>query len=86
MTVAQLIQKLQNLNPELEVGFAYGYGDYIRTTVVADVSEAEEGEVVYSEYHQMDKLIEVDEYADEDHLDPEDRTEAEVTTTKIIIR
>jgi len=58
MQVKELIEQLQDMNPEAEVHFAYGYGDHWRTTVAPSVSRVSQGQVQYSEYHRMDKMVE----------------------------
>lgn len=61
MKVKDLIVHLSNEDPEATVHFAYGYGDHWRTTVAPEVTGLEEGRVVVSTYHDMDKVIEEDE-------------------------
>jgi len=58
MQVKELIEQLQGMNPEAEVHFAYNYGDHWRTEVAPKVDRVDEGAVVYSEYHRMDKMLE----------------------------
>lgn len=68
MTVAELIEALQDMPPDAPVVFAYNYGDHIRTTVTAGVSTVDEGRVTWSEYHRMFKDV-TDEPSDEEtHL------------------
>jgi len=67
MQVKELIEQLQDMNPEAEVHFAYGYGDHWRTTVAPAVSRVFQGQVQYSEYHRMDKMVEdEDDYYEEE--------------------
>lgn len=70
MTVSELIEELQYLERdgkgELEVKFAYNYGDHWRTQVAEDVKEVTEQLVTYSDYHSMDKVINLDYMDDED--------------------
>ena len=61
MKVSELIEQLQDLNPEAEVHFAYNYGDHWRTTVSPMVTRISEGFVDFSDYHRMDKLVEDEE-------------------------
>jgi hypothetical protein len=70
MKVAELIEMLQNYPADMEVHTAYGYGDYWRTTVAPKVTGVFEGAVVRSDYHQMDKLVELDD----DEMDSDART------------
>ena len=58
MQVKELIEQLGYMNPEAEVHFAYGYGDHWRTTVAPAASRVFQGQVQYSEYHRMDKMVE----------------------------
>ena len=61
MRVKELIEELENFDPESEVMFSYGYGDYWRTTVAAPAEYIDEGLVTYSAYHQQDKVVEMDD-------------------------
>ena len=60
MNVKELIEQLQDMNPEAEVHFAYNYGDQWRTEVAPSVGRVDTGAVVYSEYHRMDKILDAD--------------------------
>jgi hypothetical protein len=57
MTVEELIEELQQCDPKLEIKFAYNYGDHWRTQVTSNISSVDEGYTKYSDYHQMDKMI-----------------------------
>ena len=61
MNVRDLIECLEGMDPEAEVHFAYNYGDHWRTEVAPKVGSVDEGAVVYSEYHRMDKIVENDD-------------------------
>jgi hypothetical protein len=61
MQVKDLIEMLQDMDQDAEVHFAYNYGDYWRTEVAPKVGRVDEGTVVYSEYHRMDKMVEHDD-------------------------
>ena len=61
MKVSELIEQLQSMDPELEVHYAYNYGDHWRTEVAPKVGRVSEGTVDYSDYHQMDKIVEYEE-------------------------
>jgi len=61
MKVSQLIEELQCMDQDADVHFAYNYGDHWRTEVAPKVGRVDEGKVVYSDYHRMDKIME-DEY------------------------
>ena len=68
MLVKELIESLKYMDQDAEVHFSYCYGDHWRTEVAPAVSHIDMGIVGYSEYHRMDKVIEVD-YDDEDSAD-----------------
>jgi hypothetical protein len=61
MTVAELIEYLQEQDQTLEVKFSYNSGDYWRTQVAKDIEEVETGLVEYSDYHRLDKVVDNDE-------------------------
>ena len=58
MQVKELIEMLQDMNQDADVHFAYNYGDHWRTEVAPKLSRVDEGAVVYSEYHRMDRMLE----------------------------
>lgn len=64
-TVTELREMLQEMEEvgqgSADVLFAYNYGDYWRTQVAAPIVRCEEGSVVHSEYHNMDKTVDADE-------------------------
>jgi len=70
MKVADLIEVLQGYPADMEVHMAYGSGDYWRTVLAPAVSQVIEGAVKYTEYHRMDKLVELDD----DEMDSDART------------
>ena len=55
MTAHELARQLL-AGPDIDVQFAYNYGDHWKTTVAADVSKVRMKEVVYSDYHLMDRV------------------------------
>jgi hypothetical protein len=61
MTVAELIEYLEEQDQTLEVKFSYNSGDYWRTQIAKDIEEVETGLVEYSDYHRMDKVVNNDE-------------------------
>lgn len=69
MLVSELIEELQGMNPDAEVHFAYNFGDYWRTQVAPKVDKVYEGHVVYSDYHRMPKLVDSDDYEEDDNTD-----------------
>ena len=66
MKVSELIEILGRYDQEADVHFAYGYGDHWRTQVAPAISQVWDGVVEYSDYHQMDKLVEDWDCYDED--------------------
>ena len=66
MQVKELIDILSRYDQEADVHFAYGYGDHWRTQVAPAISQVFDGVVEYSDYHQMDKLVEDEDCYDED--------------------
>jgi hypothetical protein len=68
MLVRDLIELLEGYDADLEVHFAYNYGDHWRTQVAPRVDNVDMGVVEYSDYHRMDKVVEVD-YDDEESAD-----------------
>jgi hypothetical protein len=60
---AALAEQEEIGNGEMEVKFAYNYGDYWRTQVASSVDSVSSAAVKYSDYHSMDKvLVEDDEH------------------------
>lgn len=76
MKVKDLIEALNGMDGELDVHFAYGYGDYWNSTVAPRIGNVTMGEVEYSEYHRMDQLVERDD---------EDEEESEATRRRVVI-
>ena len=60
MNVADLIEELKLMPQDAEVHFQYNYGDHWRTQVAPTVSEVYEGNVEWSDYHRMPKVVEYD--------------------------
>lgn len=58
MKVSELIADLECYPADAEVHFAYGAGDYWRTTLAPKVTRVFEGEVVHTDYHNTFKLVE----------------------------
>jgi hypothetical protein len=65
MTVQQLRDALNEIieggEGDKEVKFTYNYGDYWRTTVAEGISNVTLATVKYSDYHSMDKVVDIDE-------------------------
>jgi hypothetical protein len=65
MTVKELIESLEGFDPNMEVKFAYNYGDYWGTEVASRIGDVDEGQVRHSDYHRMDKVV--DDENDEEY-------------------
>ena len=78
MNVRDLMEMLSEFDPELEVQFAYNYGDHWRTIVTGDVNNVSLGKVEYSEYHRMDKFVSDDDF-------DEDEDDNKSVTRKVVI-
>ena len=66
MTVADLRSALENFDDETPVHFAYNYGDHWHTIVAPGVVNVEEGAVRHSAYHNMPRLVDDEDDADEE--------------------
>ena len=76
MLVRDLIELLEGYDADMEVHFAYNYGDHWRTEVAPRVGSVDEGVVEFSDYHRMDKLVTIEEdYDIYDEVTNETRTE-----------
>jgi len=82
MLVKELIEMLEGMNQDAEVHFAYNYGDHWRTEVAPRVDRVDEGAVVYSDYHRMDKIA---EYDDEIEFDDEGREIVDETLRRVVV-
>jgi hypothetical protein len=56
MTVKELIDQLEMMPDDMEVKFAYNYGDYWDSEVCGTIGYVDILEVKHSDYHRMDKL------------------------------
>lgn len=66
MKVQELIDRLQQMDPEAEVHFAYNYGDHWNTMAAPVVDQVEEMYVEPNAYVDTDALVD-DENIDEDN-------------------
>jgi hypothetical protein len=62
ISIQELINQLQShidngVDPETEVKFSYDYGDHWHTLVCGNINSVDMEPVKYSDYHQMDKLV-----------------------------
>lgn len=69
LTVAELIEQLQEMNPESPVYFTYNYGDYWRTKVAGSIKRVTEDKIEYSSYHSMMKVCKEIDDEDENQID-----------------
>lgn len=67
MTVRELINELNCYPDNMEVEFAYNSNDYWKTTVCKEIKDVDKGFVEYSDYHRMDKLVDIDDEDEEEH-------------------
>lgn len=71
MTVRDLHEKLEALLQEgkgdVEVKFAYNYGDFWKTAVAESICSISEATVKFSDYHLMDKLVDDEEEHQDTH-------------------
>ena len=58
MKVSELIARLQNLDPDMEVMFEHPAHDHWRTVLASEVSQVSENTVRYAEYHRQHVLAE----------------------------
>lgn len=61
MKVSELIEMLQDCNPDQEVVFAHPAHDYWKTTLATAVDRVELDFVKESSYHQQDVLCDYDD-------------------------
>ena len=80
MKVSELIAKLEFMDPDAEVHFAYNYGDHWRTEVAPKVSQVSEGVVEFSEYHRKDKLV-----TDEEDTYDEDTGDYKTEVRRVVV-
>ncbi len=80
MKVSELIAKLEFMDPDAEVHFAYNYGDHWLTEVAPKVSQVSEGVVEFSEYHRMDKLV-----TDEEDTYDEDTGDYKTEVRRVVV-
>lgn len=58
MKVSELISRLQELDPDMEVMYEHSSHDYWRTALTSEVLRVEENTVRYAEYHRQYVLAE----------------------------
>lgn len=58
MKVSELISRLQDLDPDMEVMYEHPSHDHWRTVLASDVSQVDENIVRYAEYHRQYVLAE----------------------------
>jgi hypothetical protein len=80
MLVRDLIELLEGYEADMEVHFAYDYGDRTHSQVAPGVNYVREGVVEYSEYHRMDKVVE-----NEEDIYDEETGEYKTETRKVVV-
>lgn len=78
LTVGQLIERLQGIDPSTPVAFSYDAGDYWHTEVAGTIRNVDETAVAFSEYHSMLKI------ANDDDRDEEEE-EGEINREWIVV-
>ncbi len=63
--------------------FAYNFGDYWRSEVANSITELDEGQVTYSQYHRMDKVV-ISKYDDDDSDEDDDNVNDDIKTVVIL--
>lgn len=76
MTVRNLMDRLQEFNPDDEVYFSYDYGNYGHTLVAKPIEDVEDTPLVYSAYTRSMTLMD----ENDDESDP-----GEVETFGIVL-
>lgn len=66
ITVKDFLEMLEGQDPEAEVFIKHIAGDYWRTPLASPISDIEEGQLEYSDYHQQMKVIDSEEDFDEE--------------------
>ena len=61
MTAQELIEILQDLDPETEIYVQHTAGDYWRTKLASPVENGDYGKVTYSSYHNQHKVMDEDD-------------------------
>lgn len=65
MIVAELIEQLEQLDENMEVEFAYDYGDHWHSTIASRIDSISVRKVKHSDYHNQDKVVDDDDEEDE---------------------
>ena len=74
MTAQELIEILQDLDPETEIYVQHRAGDYWKTKLASLVEDGDFGHITYSSYHNQHKVVE-DEGDYEDDQEVENKQE-----------
>ena len=84
MKVKELMEILEEYDPEMEVHITYGYGDYWNSQVAPKAQYVEEGKIEYSEYHRMDRLVDTDSYYGDEEEEAEEEPKETLQTVLVI--
>ena len=71
MTAQELIEILQDLDPETKIYVQHRAGDYWKTKLASLVEDGNLGYITYSSYHNQNKVME----DEDDELTPDDDTQ-----------
>lgn len=65
MTAQELIEILQDLDPETEIYVQHTAGDYWKTQLASEVENGDFGHINHSSYHNQNKVVEEGEEEDD---------------------
>ena len=90
LTVSELIERLQDMDPDARVVFTCDYGDYHHTAqalpIVDDVEQS--GQIEESAYSHSGFALGEDDGSedDEEEVDPEEKAERDARETFVVLR
>lgn len=71
MKVGELQRLLEGYDEDMDVRFAYQYGDYWKSVLAGDISEVSQQEVYWSEYHRQFQVPDPERDRNEDEHERE---------------
>lgn len=88
LTVSELIELLQDQDPEARVVFTCDYGDYHHTAQALPICDdiEQSGTIEKSGYSQSGFALVEDDGADEDEMDEEEKEEREAQEKFVVLR